>query len=139
MNDNLENQPRPGEKPTDDILMRFAEKVLQNQAAQIELEKDQIELQKEKITADYKYAENVISAQAQDRANEREHQRRLQRARMIFASILVFLLAGFLGYALHLDKDQIALEIIKAIAFIGAGGMGGYAIGRYRSQQTNGR
>jgi hypothetical protein len=54
---------------------------------------------------------------------------------MVFAGIVVLVLAGFVAYALHLNKDQIALEIIKAIAFLAAGGMGGYAIGRYRSSQ----
>jgi hypothetical protein len=34
-----ENQSGPIERSTDEILVRFAEKVLENQAAQIELQK----------------------------------------------------------------------------------------------------
>lgn len=129
MNDNLENQNQAGpiEKPTDEILVRLAERVLEVQAAQVEL-------QKQNITEGYKYAADLITAQAGDRANEREHRRQVQRERMIFAGIIVLLLAGFVGYALYLNKDQIALEIIKAMAFIAAGGMGGYAIGRYQAR-----
>jgi hypothetical protein len=59
---------------------------------------------------------------------------KLAEIRCFLAIFFTLVLAGFLVYALHTNKDQIALEIIKAIGFIAAGGMGGFAIGRYRSQ-----
>jgi len=123
-----ENQSGPTQEPADPLVW-IAKKVLENQETQLEL-------QKQNIAEGYKYAAEVVAAQAKDRQDERDHRRKVQRERMIFAGVMVLVLAFFVGYALHLNKDQIALEIIKAIAFLAAGGMGGYALGRYRSSHA---
>jgi hypothetical protein len=130
MNDNPENRNQAGSigKPSEEALLRFAERLLENQVAQIGL-------QKQDLTEGYKYSTELLTAQTKGRQNEREHRRELQRERMIFAGIIVLLLTVFVRYALYLNKDQVALEIIKVIALIAAGGMGGYALGRYRPRQ----
>jgi hypothetical protein len=48
----------------------------------------------------------------------------------LFASVIILAGLSFLGYALHLNKDEIVLEVIKAAIFILAGGAGGYALKR---------
>jgi hypothetical protein len=136
MSDEIENKPGEIEKRPDQALIQLVEKILENQAAIIRNESAQIELQKQNLTESYQYAKGTIEAQLEDRKDTRDHQRKIQRERMTFAGILVLVLALFVGYSLYLNKDQIALEIIKAIAFLAAGGMGGYAVGRYRSSQA---
>lgn len=49
--------------------------------------------------------------------------------------IIVFFI--FLGGALYLNKEQIALEIIKAIIFLASGGIGGYAYGKSTNKQQS--
>ena len=139
-NSEQENQPDPESKSqqgaigklTEQDLLRvgaeLAEKYLTNQAAQIELQRVNLPLS-------YKYASEVVQAQVKDREDERIHLRETRRDKLFFAILIIVILAGFLVYALHANKDQIALEIIKAIAFLGAGGLGGYAIGRYKAYQ----
>jgi hypothetical protein len=126
------NQPGAIEKPTEQdwlhIGAELAEKYFTNQAAQTEL-------QRENLSHSYQYASEVVQAQVKDRENERTDLRKARRDRMFFAAFIIVTLAGFLVYALQTDKDQIALEIIKTIAFLGAGGLGGYAIGRYKAYQ----
>ncbi len=50
---------------------------------------------------------------------------------------MVLLLAIFLSLALFLNKDQIAIEIIKIIDLLFAGGLGGYAIGRQQPKSKD--
>jgi hypothetical protein len=54
----------------------------------------------------------------------------LQRDRLIFAGVMSILLIAFISYALYLNKDQVALEVLKALIFLFAGGIGGYALGK---------
>ena len=43
----------------------------------------------------------------------------------------------FLGAALYFNKDQIAYEIIRAIIYLSAGGLGGYSLGKFSHSSTN--
>jgi len=46
------------------------------------------------------------------------------------------LLIAFIFYALHLNKDQVVLEVLKCLIFLFAGGLGGYALGKARDKKT---
>lgn len=60
----------------------------------------------------------------------------MQRDRLIFAGVMSVLLIAFIFYALHLNKDQVVLEVLKCLIFLFAGGLGGYALGKARDKKT---
>ena len=43
---------------------------------------------------------------------------------------LAVIIIDLLGYSLSLGKDQVVMEVVKAIIFIISGGAGGYAMGQ---------
>jgi len=110
---------------------------LQNQAQEIALRRGEIELKREQAQQNFEYANKALAAQLEDREQERAFVHKGQQGARIFIDAMVIVLAVFLSIALFLDKDQIALEIVKAIGFLFAGGIGGYAIGR-QQVKTNG-
>jgi hypothetical protein len=112
---------------------------LQNQAQEITLRREEIELKREQAKQNFEYANKALTAQLEDRERERAFTYKDRHGARMFLGLMVFLLALFLSIALFLDKDQIALEIIKIIGLLFAGGLGGYALGRQQARaSTNG-
>lgn len=60
---------------------------------------------------------------------ENDHGKSVRLLTYIFCAIITIALLSFMGYCVHAGKEQLAMEIIKNIAFIAGGGLGGYALG----------
>ena len=72
----------------------------------------------------------ALQAQASDRQNQRQFILQYSRNSYTFCLLCGVLIVGLIVGALAMNKDQVAFEIIKAILYLGAGGVGGYAIGK---------
>lgn len=79
------------------------------------------------------YVSQLLKTKSEDAQREREAERTQRRDELAFAGFVLTIIAGLIVYALHIGKDQIALEALKDIALFGVGGIGGYAIGRQRT------
>jgi hypothetical protein len=84
----------------------------------------------------HEYALQLLKTKSEDSQREREAQRSQRRDQMAFAGFALAMITGLIVYAMHIGKDQIALEALKDIALFGVGGMGGYAIGRQKSTDS---
>jgi CRISPR/Cas system CSM-associated protein Csm4 (group 5 of RAMP superfamily) len=106
------------------------EKFLSQQGQEIVFRKEKLELEKQQDKHSYEFAQKSLSAQVDDREKERIASRTGRRDRMAFAGLVLLLFFGFLFYTLYLGKDDFAKEVLKALAFLSAGALGGYATGR---------
>lgn len=109
---------------------------LDNQTKELELKNRQLELEKQKDDHAFDWAKKSLDAQVIDRDKQRAFQLHGRRNCFVFATVIAVLFVGLLVCALWLNKDQVALEIIKALIFITTGGAGGYAVGKHKSQAS---
>lgn len=122
-------EPAPG-KDKDQLVSQF----LANQSKELAIRAQELELQKKQDQYSFEYATKALEAQAGDRQFERKHERRLSYVKYGFASLGVVAVAILCAYALFMKETALAKEIIQAAIYLFAGGAGGYAIGRNRSQ-----
>ena len=118
--------PQHINNPPTELLEQF----LKNQSKELDLRVKELDLQRQADAHNYQYAQSSLDLQAKDRESSRVHLLSSRKTSYIFALIMFVLLAFILCYALYLNKDQIAMEIIKAAIFIISGGAGGYALGK---------
>ena len=128
-----EKLPSTGDEKTTEIAPALFKEFLDNQAKELELKSREIDLQKQKDDHAFEFAKTALETQINDRTQQRSFLLRNKRNGHIFAVIIAFFFVTLLITALAMDKDQIALEIIKAVIFIVTGGAGGYAVGRLRN------
>lgn len=86
------------------------------------------ELRKRYLETTHEYSLKLLDAEFLDRQREREHQKSANITAGILVVFLSLLLAAAICYALHLNKDQLVMEFLKAILFIVTGGVGGYSL-----------
>jgi len=111
----------------------LVEKLLAVQEKDLALKAQDMELKKQTDSNSFEFAKTSLAANAKDREEQRKHSQSITKYILVFSGIVVLLFAAFLSIALYLNKDQIAIEIVKAIIYIASGGLGGYALGQKRS------
>lgn len=130
---------QPPDKPGEPAAPSFdLDLFLQNQVREIELRHEEIDLRRQESRQSFEYANKALEAQLEDRGRDRAIAYKGQRDARILVAALTLLLVVFLGVALLLDKDQIALEIVKVIGLLFAGGISGYALGRQQAKADGG-
>lgn len=134
MSHNNNNSPaaKPSRVPSNELIDAF----LRNQGKELELRARELDLQHQTDSHNYQYATAALEMQAQDRADTRANNYQSKKMTLWFAGGVTFLVVFFLGFALYMGKDLVAMEVIKAIIFLISGGSGGYALGRSK-QPTN--
>ena len=115
-----------------DVLSQF----VQNQARELDLRARELDLQRQADQHNFEFSKIALDAQAKDRSEERKHKTATKRSGYVFAFSIAAVLAVVVMYALYQDKNDFALEIIKAVTFVVSGGAGGYALGVVRSKNN---
>lgn len=101
---------------------------------ELDLKKQELDLKKQEDDHAFEYAKDALKAQTGDNSSKRDYYSKKRKHRYYFMTGISVLIVFVVCYALHLDKDQIALEIVKAIAFTGIGGAGGYYMGKSKNR-----
>lgn len=114
----------------------FAE-FLENQSREIEIRAREMELEKQRDDRRFEFAKRALEAQIQDSREQRDFHLKAMRSAYVFTILAGIVFVGLLVTALALNKDQVALEIIKAVIFVATGGAGGYALGKQRTTSTS--
>jgi hypothetical protein len=132
------NNNLPANRPEDkinhpEIPATLFKEFLDNQTKELELKNRQIDLEKQKDDHAFEWARTSLDAQVVDREKQRSFHLTSRKNVYVFATIIAILFVGLLIAALLMNKDAVALEIIKAVIFIFTGGAGGYAVGRQKS------
>ncbi len=121
------------EPPDPELLIQL----LRNQAQEIAIRQQELALENRRIANDHELTQKSIEAQVGDRDKQRQFDQTARRDRLIFSGGMALLLVAFVFYALYLNKDQIVIEVLKALIFLAAGGLGGYSLKKARDK--NGR
>jgi len=119
-----------------EVPSNLLKEFLDNQRKELELKGKQFELEKQKDDHAFEWTKNSLDAQIVDRDKERVFHLQGRRILYIFTTVLSALFIGLLIVALIMNKDQVAMEIIKAVIFISSGGAGGYAVGKYTGSHS---
>jgi len=97
----------------------------------------EIDLRKQNDRNAHDYAKAALEANVKDREAERNHVAGIAKFRYLFAGIIILFLVVLFCFALFMNKDQVVMEIIKAIMFFGSGGISGYALGKKSPKDNN--
>lgn len=92
------------------------------------LQKQQLANQQQEIQNAHEYAKLALEVQSRDLAQERQHTQGVQRQQLLFGGGVIFAVLFFIGWAAYFNKDQLAMELVKTLALLCAGGLGGYGL-----------
>jgi|ERR1041385_360807 hypothetical protein len=112
----------------------FPRRMLTNQAGDLITRQTEQELRKRYLETTHEYSLKLLEAEFLDRQQEREHQKSANITAGILIAFLSLLLAVGIGYALHLNKDQLVMEFLKGTLYVVTGGVGGYSLKRVRDK-----
>jgi hypothetical protein len=111
-------------------------KLIENQSRELSIKEKEIDLEREKTIAaqrtderQFEFAKEHLATLAQDRKNDREYKRVSEGNGFVIAIIFILAVGTFLITAVLNDKDQMIVEIVKALAYGVPSGIGGYAWG----------
>lgn len=126
------NNPSKPNHISPDLMQQF----LNTQNKEIELRTQELVLRKQADNNSFEYGKASLAATERDRTAERKHRSGMFQSVLIFISLVTLVVVAFLAYALWLNKDNIALEVIKAIILVMVSGGGGYAMGSKKSAEN---
>ncbi len=106
---------------------QMLEQLIDNQTKELSLRAKEIDLNRQRDEHAYEFGREALQAQKEDRQNQREHNRIMQRNGLVLVGVIVVILTIIVIVALFLNKESVAMEIIKACAFFTTGGALGYS------------
>ena len=98
--------------------------LLENQTKELELKAQELALRKQQDDHSFEFSKQALDAQVSDREKQRCHNDKLKRDQYILNALLSLTIMPVIIVSLYLNKESIAIEIIKVIVFIFAGGVG---------------
>jgi hypothetical protein len=100
-------------------------RLLNAQEQELLIRREELDFRKQNDVHNFEYAKLVTESNAKNfsQQDERAFKEKSRNAWIAAGIVCVFFV--FLGFALYLNKEEIVIEIIKAIGFIGAGFIGG--------------
>jgi hypothetical protein len=123
--------------PVPQLSPEIAKQIVDNQTKELDLRQREIVLSKESNERQFEFANKQIEAQERDRKDERRyHEKRFIYA-LIGAFFVVVVVCLFFGYCLALGKEQIVVELFKALCYGGSFGAGGFAWGHSKGKSSN--
>ncbi|EHL32751.1 hypothetical protein [Legionella drancourtii] len=105
------------------------DRFLDIQDKELTLREKELEHSKQARELDHEYALKALDAQIKDREGIRQHESSNTKFRYAFAAAILIGLFFLFGVAIRYNKDQIVMEILKVIMYVGAGALGGYSWG----------
>lgn len=126
--------PKDTQLDTADNKDKLLNKILDNQARELVLKEKEIEAQNKHDKNSLEFAKISLKAQSEDTSKNIKHHTNIISMRYWFAGIVITIISMLIAYALATGNNAFALEVIKAIAFLIAGAVGGYG---YQSSKNN--
>jgi hypothetical protein len=107
------------------------------QSNEIKLQADRLRIEEQELHHNHEIAKITLDKQVSDRDAQRDFIRKCRKDTFLFISGIIAVVGSLIIAALLMDKDQIAMEIIKAVLFIISGGAGGYALGKSKKDSLD--
>lgn len=116
-----------------DVLKQFFD----NQRMELELRKENIQLQKDQLNYSHQYAMKALEAQREDLADQRKNEQKTQSKNIWIVLIIIISLLGFIAFCLWIDKDEVVKEVIKFLMYSAPFSVGGYYFGYHKGKNKN--
>lgn len=113
------------------------DRLLAVQERQLVLKEKELDHSRQSMEYDHEYSLKSLDAQVKDRESMRKHESSNTKFRYTFAAIIIIGLFVLFIVAIKNNKDQIVMEILKAIIYVGVGALGGYSWGTKWKKSTN--
>ena len=113
------------------------ERLIQNQTTELELRRMEMDLHHQQDNHSFEFSKASLEAQIQDRKDDRRFQQHQQRNTYLLAAWVAAIVLCAIGLAMWLNKEQVAMEVIKSIVLLVSGGGIGYGIGRHRAKTSD--
>lgn len=112
------------------------EKFIEMQAQEMENKRSELAIHSKSVQNQHEYAMAALSAQADAHKTNQSAKTGQQKSTQNFIILALTLILIFLGASLLLDKESVALEIIKIFGTALISGGGGYGIGLYKGNKN---
>ena len=122
--------PERGKK---DLINRF----LDNQAKELSLRSEELVLKKQEDNNAFAYGKEALGKKIDDRKDQRIQQKELRKLSYIFSGFIILLVIALIIVCLSLDKEAIALELVKAIVYVAGGALGGYGFAANKKTKSS--
>lgn len=113
------------------------QRMLDVQESKISLELKQAEISLAEIDHNRKIADKSIEAQAEDRKDERQVLKDMQKHRLWFGGFSLVACIAFILMALHMNKDALVLDLVKVLAGFAAGAGAASYFGKRKRQDSD--
>jgi hypothetical protein len=100
----------------------------ENEAQALEIRAQEIDFEKQEEEHSFQFSKYTIETQLLNQKAQLSHSVAMQRNAYLFMTVTFTGIVSLIGTALVLNKDSIAVEMIKMIVYIFAGGVGGYGL-----------
>ncbi len=130
-------QPRasvPAKRP--ELSDEAVGKLIEQQARETEVRKLEVDLRLQELRHTSAHAEKILGAQERDREAERNHERRKERAKLIFAAFCILALVALVVLGMYLGKDELISDILKVLGGAIAGALGGYGYSKVETKTS---
>lgn len=128
-------KPLPTHEIARSLTPATVEQLVENQTKELEIRAQELALQKQQDEHGFEFGKKALEAQLEDRKLHRDFSRLMQRNQNILVTVLSSMVAVVVILALWLNKEAIAMEIIKAIVYIFAGWFGGTGMSKKKAKQ----
>jgi len=126
--------PKDTQLDTADNKDKLLSKILDNQTRELAIKEQEIEAQNKHDKNALEFAKISLKTQSEDTSKNIKHHANIISMRYWFAGTVIAIISMLIAYALATGNNAFALEVIKAIAFLIAGAVGGYG---YQSSKNN--
>lgn len=116
-------------KQEDQFPAGLLQDFLEVQKHEIETRRTELDLRLKQEQYHFEYSKAALNAQLDDRCQDRAHEKGFWKLAAVFAGLVILGLFILGGIAITYGKEEFFLELVKAIAFAGIGGFGGYNYG----------
>ena len=136
MDNNIKNFPRRNKKEqfvlgeTDIFVMPY-----ENQLKALEIRSKEIDYEKQEEEHNFQFSKSILEMQLEDRKAIYSHYSVLQRNTYLLILFLFTGMTTLIVFSMVLNKEAIALELIKMAAYGLAGGLGGYGVGKSKQKE----
>jgi len=112
------------------------ERMLENQAREIQIRAQELALQQQKDTNAFEFGKGALTAKVADRKDQRMHEKSMRRDVCYLAAFITLLVVGLISYSLYSHSEAFATELIKSLVFIFSGGAGGYGLAKSQGSKS---
>ncbi|XKM12654.1 hypothetical protein RCS94_06405 [Orbaceae bacterium ac157xtp] len=111
-------------------------KLLENQAKELELRNQELMLRKAEIDNNQAYSLKALEAQKEDRRETRQTYKSIMKLRTALYSVCFICILMFCSYAIFMGETQIIMEALKVALPAIATGVGGFYFGKNKGAES---